>query len=152
RIKQIQNNQDTSHKKTDALEMWEIETILNLLNMQTDIPKVADILLYQSKRPKDCKTPEFFLRINTSQKIYHGNWFCDSTLGKHSYDNMLINIIADCKLMQRDEILSIIQCVQLEYLYGCYLVYLMQNRWILQDTGTCWHFFIFNFNCSTKKK
>ncbi|CAG8622963.1 6776_t:CDS:2, partial [Funneliformis caledonium] len=131
-------NQDTSRKKTDALEMWEIENILNSPNMQTDTLKgltysvwfwltllcnlrgggaknlynagrhnyipadqpnnyspVADILLYQSKRPKDCK---FFLRINTSRKIYHSNWFCDSTLGKHSHDNMLKNIIADCKI------------------------------------------------------
>ncbi|CAG8669256.1 10299_t:CDS:2 [Funneliformis caledonium] len=36
---------------------------------------VADILLYQSKKPKDCKTAE-----------------------KHSHDNMLKNIIADCKI------------------------------------------------------
>ncbi|CAI2201376.1 7597_t:CDS:1, partial [Funneliformis geosporum] len=36
--------------------------------------------------------------INTSRKIYHGNWFCDSTLGKHFHDNMLKNIIADCKI------------------------------------------------------
>ncbi|CAB5369060.1 unnamed protein product [Rhizophagus irregularis] len=110
------NNQDTSHKKIDALEMCEIKTILDSPNIQTDTPKdhsievnipreknnaggaknpynsgrhnyippdlpnnyspVADILLYdlyQSKRPKNCKTSEFFLKINTSREIYHGN-------------------------------------------------------------------------------
>ncbi|CAB4395472.1 unnamed protein product [Rhizophagus irregularis] len=171
RIKQIQDNQDTSRKKTDALEMCEIKTILDSPNIQTDTPKgltyrvwfwltllcnlrggdpkrlknswivlnedhsievnipreknnaggaknpynsgrhnyippdlpnnyspVADILLYQSKRPKNCKTSEFFLRINTPQEIYHGNWFSDLKLGKNSHDNMLKNIVADCKI------------------------------------------------------
>ncbi|PKY43997.1 hypothetical protein RhiirA4_418701 [Rhizophagus irregularis] len=145
-IKQIQDNQDTSRKKTDALEMCKIKTILDSPNIQTDTPKgltyhvwfwltflcnlrggdpkrlknswivlnenhsievnisceknnaggaknpynsgrhnyippdlpnnylpVADILLYQSKRLKNCKISEFFLRINTPQEIYHGN-------------------------------------------------------------------------------
>ncbi|GBC25786.2 zinc finger MYM-type protein 3-like [Rhizophagus irregularis DAOM 181602=DAOM 197198] len=137
RIKQIQDNQDTSRKKTDALEICEIKTILDSPNIQTDTPKdhsikvnipreknnvggaknpynsgqhnyippdlpnnyspVADILLYQSKRPKNCKTSEFFLRINTPREIYHGNWFSDLKLGKNSHDNMLKNIVADCK-------------------------------------------------------
>jgi len=134
RIKQIQDNQDTSCKKTDALELSEIKTILDSPSMQTDTPKgltrrvwvwltllcnlrggdskrlknswiilnedhsievnipreknnaggsknpynagrvnyipsdqpknyspVADILLYQSKRPNNCETPEFGL-------------------------------------------------------------------------------------------
>ncbi|PKK59539.1 hypothetical protein RhiirC2_719750, partial [Rhizophagus irregularis] len=39
RIKQIQDNQDTSRKKTDALEMCEIKTILDSPNIQTDTPK-----------------------------------------------------------------------------------------------------------------
>ncbi|PKY43288.1 hypothetical protein RhiirA4_457246 [Rhizophagus irregularis] len=138
RIKQIQNNQDTFCKKTDALEMCEIKTILDLPNIQTDTPKdhsievnipreknnaggaknpynsgrhnyippdlpnnyspMADILLYQSKKPKNCKTSEFFLRINTPREIYHGNWFSDLKLGKNFHDNMLKNIVADCKI------------------------------------------------------
>ncbi|CAB4425268.1 unnamed protein product [Rhizophagus irregularis] len=138
RIKQIQNNQDTFCKKTDALEMCEIKTILDLPNIQTDTPKdhsievnipreknnaggaknpynsgrhnyippdlpnnyspMADILLYQSKKPKNCKTSEFFLRINTPREIYHGNWFSDLKLGKNFHDNMLKNIVTDCKI------------------------------------------------------
>ncbi|GBC17738.2 hypothetical protein GLOIN_2v1886123 [Rhizophagus irregularis DAOM 181602=DAOM 197198] len=39
RIKQIQDNQDTSRKKTDALEMCEIKTIFDSPNIQTDTPK-----------------------------------------------------------------------------------------------------------------
>ncbi|EXX57265.1 hypothetical protein RirG_208730 [Rhizophagus irregularis DAOM 197198w] len=39
RIKQIQDNQDTSRKKTDALEICEIKTILDSPNIQTDTPK-----------------------------------------------------------------------------------------------------------------
>ncbi|CAB5365664.1 unnamed protein product [Rhizophagus irregularis] len=39
RIKQIQDNQDTSRKKTDALEMCKIKTILDSPNIQTNTPK-----------------------------------------------------------------------------------------------------------------
>ncbi|CAG8631822.1 12970_t:CDS:2, partial [Funneliformis caledonium] len=71
-IKQIQDNQDTSCKKTDALEIIEVNIPHEKNNagdaknpynagrhnyIPADQPNyyspVADILLYQSKRPKD---------------------------------------------------------------------------------------------------
>ncbi|POG82357.1 hypothetical protein GLOIN_2v1834436 [Rhizophagus irregularis DAOM 181602=DAOM 197198] len=110
RIKQIQDNQDTSHhsiKVNIPREKNNVGGAKNPYNsgqhnyIPPDLPNnyspVADILLYQSKRPKNCKTSEFFLRINTPREIYHGNWFSDLKLGKNSHDNMLKNIVADCK-------------------------------------------------------
>ncbi|UZO29321.1 uncharacterized protein OCT59_022800 [Rhizophagus irregularis] len=46
RIKQIQDNQDTSRKKTDALEMCEIKTIFDSPNIQTDTPKKLTTIVF----------------------------------------------------------------------------------------------------------
>ncbi|CAG8749271.1 13303_t:CDS:1, partial [Funneliformis caledonium] len=47
--------------------------------------------------------------------------FYDSTLGKHSHDNMLKNIIADCKIDAKRRNLVNHSMRLIGILYGCYV-------------------------------
>ncbi|CAG8533610.1 17862_t:CDS:2 [Cetraspora pellucida] len=59
---------------------------------------VADIRKYLSKRPNNVVDDYFFISINTPKKVYHGDWYLTSKLGKGSHDTMMHNICKDAKL------------------------------------------------------
>ncbi|KAF0454750.1 zinc finger mym-type protein 2-like: PROVISIONAL [Gigaspora margarita] len=45
---------------------------------------IADIQKYLSKRPNNVDDDYFFVAINTPKKVYHGDWYLTSKLGKGS--------------------------------------------------------------------
>ncbi|KAF0536906.1 Zinc finger MYM-type protein 2-like: PROVISIONAL [Gigaspora margarita] len=59
---------------------------------------IADIQKYLSKRPNNVDDDYFFVAINTPKKVYHGDWYLTSKLGKESHDTMMHNICKDAKL------------------------------------------------------
>lgn len=59
---------------------------------------IADIQKYLSKRPNNVDDDYFFVAINTPKKVYHGDWYLTSKLGKGSHDTMMHNICKDAKL------------------------------------------------------
>ncbi|KAF0336272.1 zinc finger mym-type protein 2-like: PROVISIONAL [Gigaspora margarita] len=59
---------------------------------------VADIRKYLSKRPNNAEDDYFFVGINTPKKVYHGDWYLTSRLGKGSHDTMMHSICKDAKL------------------------------------------------------
>ncbi|CAG8750605.1 24764_t:CDS:2, partial [Racocetra persica] len=59
---------------------------------------VADIRKYLSKRPNNVVDDYFFVSINTSKKVYHGDWYLTSKLGKGLHNTMMHNICKDAKL------------------------------------------------------
>ncbi|CAG8780265.1 7240_t:CDS:2, partial [Cetraspora pellucida] len=63
---------------------------------------VAVIRKYLSKHLNNVVDDYFFSSINTPKKVYHGDWYLISKLGKESHDTTMHNICKDAKLDFKD--------------------------------------------------
>ncbi|KAF0515324.1 zinc finger mym-type protein 2-like: PROVISIONAL [Gigaspora margarita] len=59
---------------------------------------VTDIKKYLSKQPDDTEDDLFFVALNMPKKIYHGEWYLLSKLGRGSHDTMMHAICKDAEL------------------------------------------------------
>ncbi|KAF0433612.1 Zinc finger MYM-type protein 2-like: PROVISIONAL [Gigaspora margarita] len=59
---------------------------------------VANIRKYLFKCPNNAKNDYFFVGINTSKKVYYGDWYLISKLEKRLHDTMMHSICKDAKL------------------------------------------------------
>ena len=63
---------------------------------------IANIKKYLTKRPNNVEGDYFFVSINTPKKIYCGEWYLSTKLGKGSHETMMRNICTDSGLDFKD--------------------------------------------------
>ncbi|CAG8764698.1 11218_t:CDS:2, partial [Racocetra fulgida] len=59
---------------------------------------VADIKRYLLRRPNNVEDDYFFVSINVPKKVYRGEWYLPTKLGKCSHDAMMHSICEEAKL------------------------------------------------------